>query len=186
MVSISSFIENMFTPLPGDTVTVFGAYLAGLGRADPYLVFLAATVGGSMGFMGLYFIGSFFIHRSERRGGLLGIRLERIDRAGDYFRRWGYWLIVFNRFFYGIRFIVAIFAGVSRLDIGRTFIAAIVGTAIWNAIIIYLGYILGENWGAFKETLWKYNRIIIPAIIVAIGIYILLKYRFLKHRRSAS
>lgn len=176
-VLVSSFVENMFTPLPGDTVTVFGAYLAGTGRADPFLIGVFATIGGTAGFMGLFLVGRYFIKRGEVKGKFLGIKLEKIEKAGASFNKWGYWVVAFNRFFYGLRFAIALFAGLSRLDIKRTLIFALAGTILWNIVLVYLGSTLGANWDAFKGVIWSYNRIIIGVIGGFIIIYIYFRYR---------
>ena len=183
-VLISSCIENMFTPMPGDTVTVFGAYLAGLGKANPAGVYAASTIGGTIGFMGLFYMGRFFIKKGERKGAFLGIKLEGVEKAGKSFERWGYYLIVFNRFLYGIRFAVAIFAGISKLNPRKTAAAAFVSTALWNIILVYLGVTLGENWEGFKEILWKYNRFIIPAVVLGFSVYFTI--RMVKFRKESS
>lgn len=184
-VLIASLAENMFTPLPGDTVTVFGAYLAGLGKVDPLGVYFASTIGGSAGFMGLFYLGRFFIKKGERKGTIWGIRLDSLDRAGESFAKWGYYLIVFNRFFYGIRFAVAIFAGVSKLDARKTAVAAFVSTALWNIILVYLGFTLGDNWEGFREILWKFNRIIIPAVLLGLIVYLIISLQnYNRNRRN--
>jgi len=183
-VLTASCAENMFTPLPGDTVTVFGAYLAGLGKASPAGIYTASTIGGTIGFMGLFYIGRFFIKKGERKGTFFGINLEGIERAGQSFEKWGYALIVFNRFLYGIRFAVALFAGVTKLDPWKTAAAAFISTALWNIVLVYLGVTLGENWDGFKEILWKYNRIIIPAVLTCFTAYFIFSY--VKHKKNCS
>lgn len=177
LVGVSSLIENMFTPMPGDTVTVFGAYLAGIGQANAVGIYLASTLGGTLGFMGLYMIGRLFIKRSERRGKFLGIGIKSIEKVQISFTRWGYWLIVSNRFFYGIRFAVALFAGFAKLNYKKTLAAALVGTAIWNVFLLYLGMVLGENWDTFKVVLWKYNRLILAGVLIGMTAYAIIRYR---------
>jgi membrane protein DedA with SNARE-associated domain len=51
---VSALIENIFPPVPGDTVTIIGAYLVGVGALQFWGVFLSTTFGSISGFMGLY------------------------------------------------------------------------------------------------------------------------------------
>lgn len=171
-VLTASCAENMFTPLPGDTVTVFGAYLAGLGKASPAGIYTASTIGGTIGFMGLYSIGKFFIKKGERKGSFFGIKLAGIERAGLSFEKWGYALIVFNRFLYGIRFAVALFAGVTKLDPWKTAAAAFISTALWNIVLVYLGVTLGENWDEYKIIIWRYNKYIFAVVVFILILYV--------------
>ncbi|NQS98042.1 MAG: DedA family protein [candidate division Zixibacteria bacterium] len=170
-VMVSAFGENMFTPLPGDSVTVFGAYLAGLGKVNAVGVYIASTIGGTAGFMGLYVIGKSIQRRGERRGKLLFIKIDGVNKIEERFNKWGYWVILFNRFLYGIRFAVALFAGMSKLDWRRTTIFALLSTAAWNLVLVYLGVLLGENWGAFKEIMWRYSRVFLLAAVLGVMVY---------------
>ena len=161
----------MITPLPGDCVTVFGAYLAGLGKVNAVGVYIASTIGGTAGFMGLYVIGKSLQRRGERRGKLLFIKIDGVNKIEERFNKWGYWVILFNRFLYGIRFAVALFAGMSKLDWRRTTIFALLSTAAWNLVLVYLGVLLGENWGVFKEIIWRYSRIVLLVVVLGVVVY---------------
>ena len=176
-VLISSFAENVFTPLPGDTVTVFGAYLAGLGKVNPIGIHIAATIGGTAGFMGLYLFGKSLQNRGLRRGRLLGVKIEKISKMEKHFAKFGLLMVLFNRFLYGIRFVISIFAGMSRLNWKTTALLALLGTALWNVVLVYLGTMLGENWTAFKQILWEYNRYLLVALILVIVIISCIKLR---------
>ena len=154
---------------------VFGAYLAGRGRLSLEMVYVSTTLGGACGFMLLYYLGTLFRRRSDRRGKFLGIGMDKIGRVEARFRLWGWWLIFFNRFFYGVRIVIALFAGMSRLSWWKTAIIAVGATALWNGILIYLGNLLGENWGGFKQLLWKYQRWIWAVVIAAAVVIIVNK-----------
>ncbi|MBL7190316.1 DedA family protein [bacterium] len=169
---ISCLLENLFTPFPGDTVMVFGAYLAGRGGLSLTMVYITTTIGGASGFMILYYIGVLLHKRSDRRGRFLGIDIEKIEKMRGKFRRWGWWLIFFNRFFYGVRILIALFTGMSRLHPWKTAGLALFATALWNGILIHFGYILGENWGGFKQMIWKYQRWVVGFFILIIVIFL--------------
>lgn len=55
-----AWLENVVPPIPGDMIVVFGGYLAGLGRVDIWIVILLATIGGTAGFMTMYWFGHMF------------------------------------------------------------------------------------------------------------------------------
>jgi membrane protein DedA with SNARE-associated domain len=186
-VFISAFAENIFTPIPGDTVTVFAAYLVGSGKISPIEVFIASTSGGIAGFMALYYFGRYLQRRGEQNGKLASVQMDKIRKVELSFQRWGYLTVLFNRFLYGIRFAVAIFAGMSKLDLRKTFSYALIGTAAWNILLIYLGIQLGERWGIFKVILWKYYSILVLISAILILLYFIRKiYRKLFPRKIVS
>ena len=67
-LGLSAFVENLFPPIPGDTMIAFGAFLVGTGRLAFFGVYLSTTLGSLLGFMVLFWLGSylgrkFFIER---------------------------------------------------------------------------------------------------------------------------
>ena len=169
IVFLSSFAENLFTPLPGDTVTVFAAYLAGRSNFNLIGVFISGTMGGTAGFMGLYMIGGLLHKRAEKKERIFKIPFETIDAVSLRFKKWGYLIIVFNRFLYGVRFAIALFAGLMKLPWGKVLIYALLGTIVWNAVLVYAGGVLGENWEAFNNYIWKYNRYFLGIVLVLLS-----------------
>ncbi len=68
ILCVCACIENLVPPIPGDTVTLFGGYLTGIGRLNMFGVVLSTTVGSFAGFMMMFFLGrllgrKFFLDR---------------------------------------------------------------------------------------------------------------------------
>ena len=53
---VSAYEENTFPPVPGDTVTVIGAYLITTGKLSFTGVWLSTTFGSVLGFMTMFYI----------------------------------------------------------------------------------------------------------------------------------
>ena len=53
-LGISAFVENICPPIPGDTITVFGAFLVGTKRLHFFGVYLSSTLGSLFGFLFLF------------------------------------------------------------------------------------------------------------------------------------
>jgi membrane protein DedA with SNARE-associated domain len=152
-LGLSAFVENIFPPIPGDTIIVFGAFLVGIGRLNLFWVYFSTTLGSLSGFMSLFWIGRylgrrFFIERDYRF-----IKAKDIIRAEDWFRKYGYFLIVLNRFIPAIRSVISVAVGISGLSGIKVSILALVSCAVWNILWTLLGYALGSNWEAFKTSM---------------------------------
>ncbi|RME92628.1 MAG: DedA family protein, partial [Candidatus Hydrogenedentota bacterium] len=175
-VFFSSFIENVFPPYPGDTATVFGAYLAGKGYITLYSLILSVYLGSILGALFMYFLGTEVLKFFSKYVRFKSIREllseEHLTKTHDWFEKYGLWAVIFSRFSAGIRFFVAIVAGMVKMNILTFTIAFSIGTILWNALLITGGYMLGENWQQVKEYLKIYNIVIgILLAIVAFGIY---------------
>jgi len=174
LLGLSAFVENIFPPIPGDTITAFGAFLVGTKRLDFMGVYLATTVGSLAGFMSLFGIGSllgrrFFIERDYPF-----FKARDIIRAEEWFNRWGYVLILLNRFFPGIRSAISIAGGISRLRTIRVTVLALVSAGVWNLLWILAGYTLGTQWDVVKEKMatlmFRYN----VGVVICLGLVVLL------------
>jgi len=187
LLAASAFVENVFPPIPGDTITAFGAFLVGTGRLDFMGVYLATTIGSVIGFLFLFWLGlllgrRFFVERDHRF-----FRVKDILRAEEWFRKYGYWLVLMNRFLPGVRSVISIAGGISRLKIAAVALLATASAAAWNLIWIIVGYFLGTNWAVVKDALarlmFRYNMVILGVgVLLALGA--LLRRRLGRKRRS--
>lgn len=135
--------------------------------------------------MFLFWIGSllgrrFFIERDYRF-----FRAKDIIRAEEWFRKYGYFLILLNRFFPGIRSVISIAGGISQLKVLRVTLLALISACVWNLIWIILGYSIGTNWDIVKEKMARimfgYNL----AILILGGLVVLiLILKMVKKKRN--
>ena len=173
LLGLSAFVENVFPPAPGDTITVFGAFLAGTNRLQFFGIFVSTTVGGLAGFMFLFWIGNLLGRRFFIERDFWYFKAKDIIRAEEWFRKYGYFLILLNRFFPGIRSVISIAGGISKLRAQKVAWLAFISFSLWNVIWISMGYTLGSNWkearGKIEVLITSYNS----AILVLLGIVIL-------------
>jgi len=163
-------VENLVPPVPGDTVTLFGAYLVGIGYLDFSLVLLATTAGSLTGFMGLYWVGfrfgrDFLYQRNYRF--FPRARMEQVDA---WFVRWGLWIVLVNRFLSGARSVISIVCGMTRLPYLRVGLAALVSCMVWNALLLAAGFYLGSRWKQVVDIVEKYNYAVLAAGILAVAL----------------
>ncbi len=170
---ISAFLENVIPPVPGDAVVVFSAYLVGRGVLDWLPVYAATCGGGMCGFTVVYFVG--------RTGGraLLEGRGKRLFpaaalvKAEAWLSRYGLWLVFANRFLSGIRSLIALSAGIGRMDWRPVILLGLASMALWNGLLMYVAMSVGENWGALVQLLRQYNFVALSLLalaVVALGV----------------
>jgi len=170
-----ALVENLFPPSPSDIVVVFAGSLVGLGIVGFAAVLVSATAGGTVGFAAMYMIGRWFGRSILDRGKMRFLPKEGIEKVERWFVRYGYWLIVANRFLAGTRAVVSFFAGMSGLDLGRTTLLSLVSSLAWNAVLVSAGYALGRNWSRIGFYLTTYSQIV-TGLIVLVALIILIRY----------
>lgn len=177
-----AFIENIFPPSPSDFVLLVGATLISKSTLGFIPILLLTSVGSAIGFIVMYLIGEFFGEKVLRSGKFKFIKQESLDKADRFFHKYGYNIILINRFLPGTRAVVSFFSGVHKLKPTRTFIYAGVSSFVWNAILIFLGIQLGNNLELVDKYLSEYSQIIL-ALTTVIIIFVLVRF-WVKKKKS--
>ena len=163
-----AFLENLFPPSPSDVMIVLGGALVGLGCVGFAEALLSATAGSVTGFMLMYKIGDWFGDHILEQGKISFIRVETVHKVEEWFRKYGYWVVVVNRFLSGTRAIVSFIAGMSEMSFSLTILLCAVSALVWNAILVTSGYILGQNWQEIEVYLSTYSQIVTGLVIILV------------------
>jgi membrane protein DedA with SNARE-associated domain len=170
-----AYLENVFPPSPSDMVIVFGGSLAGIGRIDFLGALGAATAGSTLGFVTMFGIGHWFGVRILESGRLSFIPRENVNKVEGWFRRYGNWIIVVNRFLTGTRAVVSFFAGMSHMRLLETTVLCFISALVWNTILVSSGHYLGHNWQKIGAYLTTYSQTV-TAIVIIIVLVLVAKY----------
>jgi membrane protein DedA with SNARE-associated domain len=179
-----AFIENVFPPSPSDVVVVVGASLIATSSVKFIPVLAITSIGSALGFILMYYVGILVSKKVLRVGKIRFISEENLNKADIWFNRWGYWLILVNRFLPGTRSVISFFSGVHKLKVIKTFFFALISATLWNIFMVYLGMELGENAEAVDRFLHNYSNIVV-ALTALIALLILIKHLGGKRRRKS-
>lgn len=177
-----AFVENIFPPFPSDVVVVFGGSLVAIGKGSFVLALLSAATGSTLGFLTMFLIGRWFGRKIIEQGRLPFISLEALHKAEQWFARYGYRLVIANRFLAGTRAVVSFFAGISDLHFGKTLTLCLISALVWNSILVYAGSVLGNNWEIVGFYLSTYSQIV-TGIIVVVAAFFILRYFYLRNNK---
>ena len=179
-----AFVENVFPPSPSDLVVVVGGSLVATNVIHYVPTLILTTIGSVIGFMVLYYIGSTVDRKVVHSGKYKYIPIDAVEKVEGWFKKYGYWIILANRFMPGTRSVISFFAGMSSLDVKKTILLSTISAFVWNAIIIYLGYLFGHNVKVVDKYLSTYSNIAI-AITVVVVIILVVKY-YLNRKKSSN
>lgn len=171
-LAIIAAIENIFPPIPADTVVAFGSFLAARGHGTALGAFLSTWIGNVAGAMLMYGVGRHFgadwlEARMARRGGAdVQQKLERM------YGKYGLLAIFMSRFLPGVRAIVPPFAGALRVPPFRAGAMMAIASAIWYGTVTIVAYRLGANWEQATARLAEYQRtiVVVVAVLVVLGL----------------
>lgn len=177
---VITYVENILPPSPSDVLLVFIGTLVGVGAASFPVTLVFATLGSVAGFYTMFTIGRVLGDKIMQSPIGQLFPLESLQRAEQWFQRWGYYVIVVNRFLSGTRSVVSLFAGMSHLEPVRTTVLCGISALIWNTLVLYAGVLLGENWRTVEEYFHTYGLII--AIVIAVLLVWLIISSFIRRR----
>ncbi len=177
-VFLISYIENIFPPFPSDVIIVAAGSLIAFDKIHFAVVLFFATTGSSLGFMTMYKIGMWVDKSVIEQGKIKFINLDQVHTVERWFQKYGYGVVVANRFLAGTRAVVSFFVGLSKLPIIPMLTLSFVSSLLWNTFLIYFGYKLGKQWHTiiyYLETYAKVITIIIIAFIFCYVIFLIIK-----------
>ena len=171
---LSSLAENLFPPMPGDTVLLLGAVLVGKGKLAFGPVYASTTAGSVLGFMLCYAAGFKWGIRLFQRRSAGTFSESNLRRVRMWFDAYGYGVLAVNRFLAGFRAVVAFAAGIVRMDARPVFLFALVSCLLWNGILIAAGIKVGEHWSVVVQ---NYQRVMFGLLCLAVLIGWFKSYR---------
>ena len=166
------FLESSFFPFPSEVAMIPAGYLAFQDKMNIFLAFFAGTFGSLMGAIFNYYL-CYFFGRSliEKYGKYVGIDDDKMQKFESFFKRHGE-ISTFNcRLIPGIRQYISLPAGLARMNVFRFSLFTTLGAGIWVAILLGLGYFLGQNETILKEKLHIVTIILLFFVILTFIIY---------------
>ena len=178
-------VESSFIPFPSEVVIPPAAFVAGQPDSvlcttgnypvDVLLIVLFGTLGAMIGAIINYglsvWLGRLVIYKfaDSRLGHMCLLSSEKLQRAEEYFREKGNVSTFIGRFIPGIRQLISIPAGLSRMHFGSFLWWTFLGAFIWNCILALVGYIAAGQMDLIKE----YSHELSVAILILLGAVVL-------------
>ena len=133
-------MESSIFPVPSEIVIPPAAFLAARGDLSFTGVILAGTFGSYLGSAITYWI-SRAVGRPviQRFGRFFFITTDKLERAEVWLERYEAAGVFFARLLPVIRHLISIPAGIVRMNFWMFSIVTIVGSALWCAVLAYLG-----------------------------------------------
>ena len=182
-IAFLMFLENVFPPIPSELIMPLAGYAAAKGEASLVLVILAGTAGSLAGALFWYFLGRLVDHErfkrfADRHGRWLTMSRADIEKADDWFDRYGHWAVLFGRLIPTVRTLISIPAGLSEMPLGRFVVYSGIGTAAWTTLLAVFGYVFGSEYPALERWIDPLSYAVV-ALIIALYVW-----RFATFKRS--
>lgn len=183
-ITLLMTVESSFIPFPSEIVIPPAAYVAGkedssLHATNSYplnvlLIVLFGTIGALLGAIINYFLALWlgrpiiYAFADSKIGHLCLLSSEKVKKAEDYFNDHGKISTFVGRLIPGIRQLISIPAGLSKMNFGQFIFYTFLGASIWNIVLALLGYIAHGQ----MDLIHEYSHELSIAIMALIGVVI--------------
>ncbi|MDX2212070.1 MAG: DedA family protein [Oculatellaceae cyanobacterium bins.114] len=144
-VFVGILLENAGVPIPGETITLVGGFLAGSDELNYWFVLGSATAGAVIGDNIGYWVG-FYGGWSllSRVGQLFKIREEKLIEVREQFSQNAAKAVFLGRFVALLRIFAGPLAGIAKMPYPKFFLWNLAGAAIWASAMVSLSYFVGQ------------------------------------------
>jgi len=167
-------VESSFIPFPSELVLIPAGFLASQGEMSLIGIFIASLAGSMVGAFINYF-GAYYIGREllMRYGKYFFISNAAMDKMERFFQNHGPISTFTGRLIPGIRQLISIPAGLSKMPLAAFSAYTALGAGIWSVVLIALGYILGENQALIAHYLHQITIGVVVTVLILITGYII-------------
>ena len=184
-VFIGMVIESSFIPFPSEIILIPAGALVSQGKMSGLMVFLMGLTGSLIGAYINYFLALFLGRRTinlliSKYGKFLFLTEMELQKSDLFFNKHGQIATFTGRLIPVIRQIISLPAGFSKMNFFKFSFFTALGAGIWITILIYVGYLFGDNSELIKQNMNLITIILLFFVSVIILIYLWLNKRKLK------
>jgi len=171
-------VESSFIPFPSEIVLIPAGYLASKGDMNLGMIMASALGGSLLGAFINYYLALLLGRRVlQRYGKYFFINENALVKMDNYFEKHGAISTFIGRLIPGIRQLISIPAGLSKMNLTIFSLYTSLGAGIWALILTMLGYFIGEN----QELIDMYLKQIMIFLLISL---VLLAVWYVKYQKN--
>jgi membrane protein DedA with SNARE-associated domain len=184
LIGLLMAIESSIVPLPSELIIPPAAHLAHTHQINLSLtgIVIAGTLGSWLGAAIMYWTSRLAGRPLVMRyGKYMFISADKVEGAERWATHYGSMGIFVSRLLPVVRHLIGIPAGIVRMDFLKFSIYTVLGSAIWCAVLCYLGVKMGQDEQLLKGSMHRVSMWLGGAMAVLGGMYYFFVYRHM-HR----
>jgi membrane protein DedA with SNARE-associated domain len=185
-IFIAALVETLFPIIPSELIFPLAGYVAqsqNLGIISAIMFGLIGSIGSTVGALIIY-TAAWKVGRKVllKIGRYFLINEKKLEKSEVWFKNHGKLAVFLGRLAPGVRELISIPAGLSRMNIIEFTFFTFIGSFVWSLSLTLVGYYLGEAWNKFsKESSPIFNILAVIIVFILSGIIV---YRYFRKRKN--
>ncbi|WP_308257717.1 DedA family protein [Pseudonocardia lacus] len=171
-VGLLILLENLIPPIPSEVVLPLAGFRASTGALNVVAVWVWSTAGSVVGALLLYGLGAWLgydrLHRLAGHRWFVITSQNDLERGQDFFENHGSKVVLLGRCVPFLRSVVSIPAGVVGMGLVKFVTLTTIGSGVWNAVFVALGWILGERWSDVEQWFGPVSYVVIGLLVIGL------------------
>ncbi|MEC9290149.1 MAG: DedA family protein [Chloroflexota bacterium] len=170
-------VESAAIPFPSELIMPLSGWLLIEAKGDSAWMVLLAGFYGALGNLLGSWVAYWISYKAgrtllEKYGRYVLITQHEVDRAEEWFRKYGELAVFASRMLPVVRTFISVPAGIARMNFWRFSFYTFVGSYPWSLGLAYGGFKLGENWEDMRQVMRPFDFPIAGIIAVAVAWFI--------------
>ena len=171
-------IESSFIPFPSEIVMIPAGWLVATGQMSFVLALVAGILGSLLGALFNYYLAYYLGRKAVKKlvsgyGKLFFIDENSIEKSERFFEKHGHITTFVGRLIPVVRQLISLPAGFAKMNLAKFCIYTAAGAGIWSAILLWLGYVFGNNQTLIEQNLNLITWVLVAVVALIIFVYVI-------------
>ena len=175
----AALIETLFPIIPSELIFPLAGYIVysqSLGIEQVIMFGFMGSLGSTLGAIIIYLIALKVGRRIVLKiGKYILISESKLEKSEAWFQKYGKVAVLLGRLAPGVRELISIPAGLSRMNFIEFTLFTFIGSFLWSLSLTMIGYYLGNAWDEFSQESSKAFHIISLTIIISLVLIFIFK-----------
>ena len=188
-IGLLMFLENLFPPIPSELIMPLAGYTATFPNTQIQVIpaIAAGVIGTILGAIPWYYAGLLLGQDrlqalAARYGKWIGISEKDLEKSVNWFQKHGSTAVLLGRMVPGIRTLISVPAGITKMPLIPFFLYSTIGTIGWVTLLTYAGYCFGKNYKLVEDYIDVITKVVVFGVLIAIVSFV--GYRLWKRRTA--
>lgn len=169
-------LESACVPIPSEAIMLFAGFSVSKGELTLAAIVVAGVAGNLVGSWVAYAVGYYGRLDLLDRNRLVHVNPKHLERADNWFRRYGSATVFFARMLPIVRTFISLPAGIARMPFWRFSLLTVAGSIPWVLALALIGREVGDNWEQWRHRLGYLDYLVLAALVFGVA-YLLVKRR---------